>query len=539
MKLKLKLKRMIVLGLAVSLCMLMYIPTLGFAANEEAAGGATSAQVETDADTAAKLGLLLGDGNGVDGAYLAKKSTRIQAALISLRLQGKLQEALSFTGKANFADAGQVNRSNQAVLAYLHAHSELGWNGTGGGSFQPLAPISSQQLYKVLLEAMGYHAGMEFTYADTEQFAKSHGLFQIAGTEALTNAHIATALIEALQAHAADGMTLLAMLQASGVVDATVTLPQGNRISTHTDAKLSTYLADRDGRTLYYFTKDAADLNACQGGCLTNWPIFYDANLQIPATLNKADFGVLTRADGQKQTTYKGWPLYYFIKDKAPEDVLGEAVGGVWFVAKPDYRIMLGTSEALGNYLTDAYGRTLYYFDKDTPRTSVCEGNCLVNWPADAAIEGAVPSTLTNADFGSVTRSDGSQQATFKGYPLYYFVKDAAHGDTLGQDVNHVWFVIDPAKFAGTTAAAAVKSYTIDIRDFSFGSEPLTVEAGSTITFVNHDEMEHNAVAVDGSFATPLLKQGESYTITLTKAGTYDYYCELHKRFMTGKIIVQ
>jgi predicted lipoprotein with Yx(FWY)xxD motif len=525
---------MMVFLLAISLSALVFIPTLGFAAD----GGTSGAGVQSDADTTAKLGLLLGDGTGVDAAYLAKKSTRIQAALISLRLQGKLQEAMSFTGQSNFSDAGKVNQTNQAVLAYIHAHPELGWNGIGGGSFNPLAPISSQQLYKVLLEALGYHAGMEFTYAKTEGFAKSKGLFQIAGTASLTNAHIATALVESLNAQAADGMTLLAMLQARGVIDASAALPQSNRISLHADAKLGTYLTDRDGRTLYYFTKDAADLNACQGGCLTNWPIFYDADLQIPATLNKNDFGVLTRADGQKQTTYKGWPLYYFVKDKAPEDVLGEAVGGVWFVAKPDYRIMLGTSSELGNYLTDAYGRTLYYFDKDTPNTSVCEGKCLVNWPADIATEGAVPSTLSSADFGSITRSDGSLQATFKGYPLYYFIKDAAHGDTLGQDVNHVWFVVDPAKFTGTTTAAAVKNYTIDIREFSFGTEPLTVEAGSTITFVNHDEMEHNAVAVDGSFAIPLLKQGESYTITLTKTGTYDYYCEPHKRFMTGKIIV-
>jgi plastocyanin len=147
-------------------------------------------------------------------------------------------------------------------------------------------------------------------------------------------------------------------------------------------------------------------------------------------------------------------------------------------------------------------------------------------------------STLPASDIGSITRSDGSKQSTYKGYPLYYFVKDTEHGDTNGQNVNKVWFVIDPAKFTGTTAPQ-VKTYQIDIKEFSFGTGPLTVEAGSKVTFTNYDDMKHNAVALDGSFETPLLAKGESYTITLEKAGTYNYYCAPHKQFMTGQIIVK
>jgi plastocyanin len=105
--------------------------------------------------------------------------------------------------------------------------------------------------------------------------------------------------------------------------------------------------------------------------------------------------------------------------------------------------------------------------------------------------------------------------------------------------VGNVWFVVDPAKFTGTTAGQSVKTYHVDIKDFSFGTGPLTVEAGSKIVFTNYDDMKHNAVAVDGSFKIPLLAKGESYTITLDKPGTYDYYCEPHKNFMTGQIIVK
>jgi predicted lipoprotein with Yx(FWY)xxD motif len=199
---------------------------------------------------------------------------------------------------------------------------------------------------------------------------------------------------------------------------------------------------------------------------------------------------------------------------------------------------MLGTSSTLGNYLTDDYGRTLYYFDKDTVQTSVCEGKCLENWPAYMAAGASTISTLPASDIGSITRSDGTKQSTYKGYPLYYFVKDAKHGDVLGHNVNEVWFVVDPATFTGTTAPQ-VNTYHIDIKQFSFGTEPLTVEAGSKIVFTNFDDMKHNAVALGGAFETPLLAKGESYTITLDEAGTYNYFCEPHKQFMTGQIIVK
>ncbi|UVI28892.1 plastocyanin/azurin family copper-binding protein [Paenibacillus spongiae] len=528
-------RRFTSLLVGIVLCASLLMPAAGVFAEEQASGQ----PVQSDAQTAEELGLMIGEGDGVTAAYLEKKSTRMNAALLSLRLQGKLEEAIAYEGTANFADAKLVGKSNQAVLAYLKKNPQYGWSGTGSNRFDPLSDISAQQFYKVLLEAAGYKSGTDFTFADTEKYAAGKGLGQVAGVSVLTNAHIATAMIEALSVETAHGHTLFAMLQQSGVIPGSAEMPQGERIGLRTDAKLGTYFTDGKGRTLYFFTKDAQDVNACQGECVKNWPLFASEQLQIPAQLNAADFTILTRTDGTKQWMYKGWPLYYFVKDKAAGDVLGEAVNGVWFVAKSDYSVMLGTNGTLGNYLTDDQGRTLYYFDKDTPQNSACKGECIANWPVYAQSGGSVPSTMKKDDFGRITREDGSVQATYKGYPLYYFVKDKAHGDVTGQNVNKVWFVIDPAKFTGTTAAQAVKTYRIDIKEFSFGTEPLTVEAGSEIIFTNYDDMKHNAVAADGAFATPLLAKGESFTIKIDKAGTYDYYCEPHKSFMTGQIIVK
>lgn len=98
--------------------------------------------------------------------------------------------------------------------------------------------------------------------------------------------------------------------------------------------------------------------------------------------------------------------------------------------------------EGVGTYLADGKGMTLYYFAKDTPGKSVCSGECLQKWPPAKAGEIAPGPGLDAKDFGVL-----SGQATFRGFPLYYFFKDTKPGDTNGQGVNNVWFVIDPAAF--------------------------------------------------------------------------------------------
>lgn len=95
------------------------------------------------------------------------------------------------------------------------------------------------------------------------------------------------------------------------------------------------YLVDGGGRTLYYFTKDSAGKSSANEGVLLLWPIFYAAKIEIPSNLNAADFGTITRSDGKKQTTYKGWPLYYYSLDTETGDTNGQGVGGVWFEVNP------------------------------------------------------------------------------------------------------------------------------------------------------------------------------------------------------------
>ena len=111
------------------------------------------------------------------------------------------------------------------------------------------------------------------------------------------------------------------------------------------------------------------------------------------------------------------------------------------------HAVKIAKHEGIGNILTDAKGMTLYWFVKDSTGQSVCKGDCLTKWPVYYRPEVAPPSGVDAADFGTIIREDGVKQTTFRGYPLYYFFKDKMAGDTKGQGVKNVWYVIDPANF--------------------------------------------------------------------------------------------
>lgn len=221
-------------------------------------------------------------------------------------------------------------------------------------------------------------------------------------------------------------------------------------LQVNSDAVLGQIITDGNGMTLYFFSNDADGTSACQGGCLDAWPVFHADNLQVPSALSTADFGTITRGDGTMQTTYKGWPLYYFAQDQNPGDTNGEGVNDIWFVAKPDYTLMIANQAVTSGgsatkYLVDDVGNTLYFFTPDETNVSNCTDGCLANWPAFFEDETVVPSTITAADLATFTRTDGEgDQLSYQGAPLYYFIQDTQRGDTNGEGVNSVWFVQQP-----------------------------------------------------------------------------------------------
>jgi len=78
----------------------------------------------------------------------------------------------------------------------------------------------------------------------------------------------------------------------------------------------------------------------------------------------------------------------------------------------------------------------------------------------------------------------------------------------------------------------------VQIDNFSFGPETLTVPANSTVTWVNKDDVPHVIASNDGLFKSKALDTDDKYSFTFIKAGTYPYYCSVHPK-MVGKIVVQ
>jgi plastocyanin len=98
-----------------------------------------------------------------------------------------------------------------------------------------------------------------------------------------------------------------------------------------------------------------------------------------------------------------------------------------------------------------------------------------------------------------------------------------------------------PSAPAGTASAtgspAAVAGDQVSIDNFAFAPATLTVKAGSTVTWTNHDEEPHTVAASDGSFHSPGMGTGATYSHTFPTAGKFDYLCSIHPS-MHGTVVV-
>ena len=95
----------------------------------------------------------------------------------------------------------------------------------------------------------------------------------------------------------------------------------------------------------------------------------------------------------------------------------------------------LGTVEIHGvKVLTNADGRTLYWFAPDTATASKCTGSCAAYWPP--VLGKPVPGAGVTGTIGTITRPDGTIQATYDGHPLYSYIGDSAPGQDSGNNLN-------------------------------------------------------------------------------------------------------
>ena len=224
-------------------------------------------------------------------------------------------------------------------------------------------------------------------------------------------------------------------------------------------------LVNQDNQSLYFFAADVTGESNCNGGCTGVWPPLIGelSEMEIASNLNLSDFGTITRNDGQKQITFKGWPLYYFSPEgdgvlEPRNKTEGDGIGGIFYVAKSDYSMFLGRQIVEGSaeeakiYLVDDYGVTLYFTTGDEENISNCSDGCASVWPPFAAAENLVlPSSLSAEYFSFAQRDDElGPQLTLFGSPLYKFAQDnGVRGNVLGQaggpDAN--FFVMEALSF--------------------------------------------------------------------------------------------
>jgi predicted lipoprotein with Yx(FWY)xxD motif len=120
--------------------------------------------------------------------------------------------------------------------------------------------------------------------------------------------------------------------------------------------------------------------------------------------------------------------------------------------------VVLTGSTSHGTVLTNSAGMTVYRYTPDGTGTPMCTGSCATTWPPVTVPSGtthvAGGTGVTAANLGTVSRSDGTLQVTYKGMPLYHFTGDSKAGDANGQGIAGIWFVI-PASASSSPPPAA------------------------------------------------------------------------------------
>lgn len=111
-------------------------------------------------------------------------------------------------------------------------------------------------------------------------------------------------------------------------------------------------------------------------------------------------------------------------------------------VAPSDNIYLTKTDSAKGQYLADFQSKTLYIFDKDKVGVSNCYNGCATTWPPYTS--GATAEKTLPENISVITRTDGTKQFAWKGWPLYYYASDQNAGDITGDGVGGVWHLVKP-----------------------------------------------------------------------------------------------
>lgn len=129
----------------------------------------------------------------------------------------------------------------------------------------------------------------------------------------------------------------------------------------------------------------------------------------------------------------------------------------IFALAQQKATVQIMPSNTYGNYLANAEGMSLYLYTPDSQGTSTCTGDCATKWPPLTTAGQPLAGKLAGAkgELGTIKRSDGTMQVTYNGMPLYTYSGDQKSGDTNGEGLGGVWYLVSPQ---GTAIKSPVAS---------------------------------------------------------------------------------
>lgn len=272
----------------------------------------------------------------------------------------------------------------------------------------------------------------------------------------------------------------------------------GYSVQIGSSASIGQYLENGTGFTLYMFAADTPGngTSTCTGACAAVWPPFYASSMSLPSDLSSSSFSTITRSDGSKQTTYNGWPLYYFASDTKAGSLLGEGLNqfgpalptshpGLWYaipptlqltggqiVGGPSYAVGVAYKASIGIYLTNSSGFTLYYRSTDTPNsgTTTCSTDaCEANWPVFYQATLNLPPGLSSSQFSTITAYNSTKITTYTGYPLFYWIGDTSAGSTAGEGIGGFYVATIPTLIGPSTASTTTTTTTTTSSSGGYG----------------------------------------------------------------------
>lgn len=236
--------------------------------------------------------------------------------------------------------------------------------------------------------------------------------------------------------------------------------------------------------------------------------------------------------------------------------------------------VAVASNDELGDVLVDGSGMTLYLFTRDEGRESTCYGDCEANWPPLVVDGDPTAADGVSAELGTTEREDGSTQVTAAGHPLYRFAGDEEPGETNGQDLGDVWYVVSPAgqkveagegehetEHEDDHGMDEIPTKPADHADVAMknmdgghhfephvvrvkpgGTVTWTLESGAHSTTAYHSDNDRPNRTPEGAKSWDsgvLTEQGATFERTFETEGVYDYFCIPHESMgMLGSVIV-